>query len=90
MTHTTPRFELSVPLAYIDTTIPPGMTIDEYRRTRPQRRSRWPWSGVEPGADRHADQALGLRADREPADGRASRVMGDTVAATRRGSGSSG
>ena len=41
MTHTTSQFELSVPLRYIETTIPAGMTIDEYRRSRPQRRSRW-------------------------------------------------
>jgi hypothetical protein len=41
MTHTTSQFELSVPLTYIETTIPSGMTIDEYRRSRPQRRSRW-------------------------------------------------
>jgi hypothetical protein len=41
MAHTTSHFELSVPLVYIETTIPSGMTIDEYRRSRPQRRSRW-------------------------------------------------
>jgi hypothetical protein len=41
MAHTTSQFELSVPLPYIETTIPSGMTIDEYRRSRPQRRSRW-------------------------------------------------
>jgi hypothetical protein len=41
MTHTTSQFELSVPLLYIETTIPSGMTIDEYRRSRPRRRSRW-------------------------------------------------
>jgi hypothetical protein len=28
---------------YIETTIPPGMTIAEYRRSRPPRRSRWQW-----------------------------------------------
>jgi hypothetical protein len=28
---------------YIETTIPPGMTIDQYRRSRPRRRSRWNW-----------------------------------------------
>jgi hypothetical protein len=26
---------------YIDTTIPPGMTIDQYRRSRPRRPSFW-------------------------------------------------
>jgi hypothetical protein len=40
MTHTTSRFELSIPLVYIETTIPSGVTIDEYRRSRPQGRSR--------------------------------------------------
>jgi len=46
--HTTSQFELSVPLNYVETTIPSGMTIDEYRRARPQRRSRrhrlWRWA----------------------------------------------
>ena len=28
---------------YIETTIPPGMTIAEYRRSRPRRPSRWQW-----------------------------------------------
>jgi hypothetical protein len=41
MTQTASQFELSVPLLYIGTTIPSGMTIDEYRRSRPQRRLRW-------------------------------------------------
>jgi hypothetical protein len=43
MTYTTSPFELSVPLTYLETTIPSGMTIDEYRRSRPQRGSRWHW-----------------------------------------------
>jgi hypothetical protein len=42
MTFTSPQFELTIPLDYMETTIPPGMTIREYRRFRPRRRSRWP------------------------------------------------
>ena len=41
MTQTTSRFELDIPLAYIETTIPPGVTIAEYRRSRPPRSSWW-------------------------------------------------
>ena len=33
-------FELSVPLAYIETAIPAGMTIAEYRAQRPRRKRR--------------------------------------------------
>jgi hypothetical protein len=33
--------ELSIPLVYIETTIPAGMTIADYRRGRPQRSSWW-------------------------------------------------
>ena len=43
MPSTTSQFKASVPLAYIETTIPSGTTIGEYRRLRPQRRSRWHW-----------------------------------------------
>jgi hypothetical protein len=35
------QFELPIPLDYIETTIPPGMAIAEYRRSRPQRTSWW-------------------------------------------------
>jgi hypothetical protein len=46
MSRGTRRLQLSVPLAYIETTIPPGMTIEEYRRSRPQRRRGWrKWLG---------------------------------------------
>jgi len=38
---TTSQTELSVPLAYVETTIPAGMTIADYRRARPQRSSWW-------------------------------------------------
>jgi hypothetical protein len=37
----TSQLELSIALAYIETTIPPGMTIADYRRSRPQRTSWW-------------------------------------------------
>lgn len=40
MTHTTSQFELPIPLEYIETTIPAGMTIGEYRRSR---HPRIPW-----------------------------------------------
>ena len=56
MTHTSSQFELSVPLAYIETTIPSGITIDEYRRSRPQRRSWWHWLASGQGPERHADR----------------------------------
>ena len=35
---TTTEFHLEVQLSYVETTIPPGMTIAEYRRSRPQPR----------------------------------------------------
>ena len=35
---TTTEFHLSVPLVYIETAIPAGMTIAEYRASRPRRR----------------------------------------------------
>jgi hypothetical protein len=35
-----PQYEPEIPLAYMETTIPPGMTIVEYTRLRP-RLSRW-------------------------------------------------
>jgi hypothetical protein len=34
-------FELGARLVYVETTIPCGMTIDEYRRSRPQRLGPW-------------------------------------------------
>jgi hypothetical protein len=37
VTHPTGNLQLDVPLAYIETTIPTGMTIDAYRRSRPPR-----------------------------------------------------
>ena len=33
---TTTGFQLPIPFAYVETTIPPGMTIAEYRASRPQ------------------------------------------------------
>ena len=41
MTRTTTEFELEIPLAYIETTIPAGQTVSDYRRCRPRRPSRW-------------------------------------------------
>lgn len=35
MTYATTDFELNVPLVYMETTIPAGMTITEYRLSRP-------------------------------------------------------
>lgn len=52
MTHWTSRFELTSPLVYIETTIPSGVTIDDYRRSRPQGGSRRHWLRVRPPAER--------------------------------------
>ena len=41
LTHNTSQFELSIPLDYIESTIPAGMTIAEYRASRPQRSHRF-------------------------------------------------
>jgi hypothetical protein len=40
MTNATTQFEQSAPLVYMETTIPAGMTIGDYRRSRP-RPTRW-------------------------------------------------
>jgi hypothetical protein len=38
----TPNIQaLQSPVAYIETSIRPGVTIDQYRRSRPRRPSRW-------------------------------------------------
>lgn len=39
MTRTTADFELAIPLVYMETTIPAGTTIADYRRSRPARQS---------------------------------------------------
>ena len=39
MTYATSEFELNVPLVYMETTIPAGMTITEYRVARPAKPS---------------------------------------------------
>lgn len=39
MTYATTEFELDVPLVYMETTIPAGMTIAAYQRSRPARPS---------------------------------------------------
>ena len=41
MTRTTTDFEMEIPLAYIESTIPAGQTISDYRRRRPDRPTRW-------------------------------------------------
>jgi hypothetical protein len=43
---------LSARLVYIETTIPSGMTIDTYRRSRPQRGRRQHWLRIGPRAER--------------------------------------
>jgi hypothetical protein len=37
----TQTFEHTIPLVYMETSIPAGVTIDAYRRGRPGRPSRW-------------------------------------------------
>jgi hypothetical protein len=39
MTYATPQLELNAPLVYMETTIPVGMTITEYRVSRPAKPS---------------------------------------------------
>lgn len=39
MTYATSEFELNVPLVYMETSIPAGMTITEYRVSRPAKPS---------------------------------------------------
>jgi hypothetical protein len=39
MTYPTTDFELDIPLEYIETSIPAGITIADYRRSRPARPS---------------------------------------------------
>ena len=39
MTYPTTDFELDIPLVYMEATIPAGITIDAYRRSRPARLS---------------------------------------------------
>jgi hypothetical protein len=41
MGHTDSPLEPGSRLVYVETTIPCGMTIDEYRRSRPQRLGLW-------------------------------------------------
>jgi len=40
MTSATNSFHLPIPFAYVETTIPSGMTIAEYRASRPPRPGR--------------------------------------------------
>ncbi len=39
MTYSTSDFELAVPLVYMETSIPAGMTIADYRVSRPRKPS---------------------------------------------------
>lgn len=41
MTGTATEPSLSIPLDYIETTVAAGLTIGEYRRSRPRRPRRW-------------------------------------------------
>jgi hypothetical protein len=41
MTHTTPELTLGHAFQYLETSIPAGVTISEYRRARPGRATRW-------------------------------------------------
>ena len=41
MARTPPQFEFPAPLDYIETTVPPGLALAEYRRSRPRQRARW-------------------------------------------------
>ena len=62
MPDTTSQLKASVPLAYIETTIPSGTTIGEYRRSRPQRRSRWHWLRQSFRRDDRARHAISIGA----------------------------
>ena len=41
MTRTSANLELEIPLVYMESSIPPGLTLAEYARSRPSRPSRW-------------------------------------------------
>jgi hypothetical protein len=41
MTHTTAALELGRSFQYLETSIPAGVTISQYRRARPRRPTRW-------------------------------------------------
>jgi hypothetical protein len=41
MTRATAPFEVGIALEYVETSIPAGVTISEYRLGRPRRPSRW-------------------------------------------------
>ena len=62
MPDTTSQFKARGPLAYIETTIPSGTTIGEYRRSRPQRRSRWHWLRQSFRRDDRARHAISIGA----------------------------
>jgi hypothetical protein len=41
MTRPTDKLELEIPLVYMESSIPAGITLAEYARSRPRRASRW-------------------------------------------------
>jgi hypothetical protein len=41
MTRPSDKLELEIPLVYMETSIPPELTIADYARSRPRRPSRW-------------------------------------------------
>lgn len=41
MTRPTDKLELEIPLVYMESSIPPGVTLAEYAGSRPRRPSRW-------------------------------------------------
>ena len=41
MTRPTDKLELEIPLVYMETSIPPGLTLAEYAHSRPRRPGRW-------------------------------------------------
>jgi hypothetical protein len=41
MTYTTPEYAPGVDFQYLETSIPAGVTISDYRRARPRRPTRW-------------------------------------------------
>lgn len=59
----TAEFQLSVPLVYVETTIPAGMTIAEYRASRPRdaRSGRFSLGGLRRGRRRPPSARPGRR-----------------------------
>jgi hypothetical protein len=62
VTYPTTDFELDIPLVYIESTIPAGLTISEYRRDRPRQPTRWERLKRLAGDARVAASSTGLTA----------------------------